>query len=146
LGIGDDYYDYGPDTSVPGGGNITGRPGDQWWDDDKFFKGRTPENIGLSDIVTRMPYLAHNLDVFYIRMSVCKQEAAEIRKWWEHKYSNLGTYRVWQDQCTSCVRQSLEFAGLTDSNALKPISFLEEIAEETHKCGSVSGQSVEVIK
>jgi len=147
IGIGVDFYDYGPDTDQPNGSNVFGRPGDQWWNDESFFPGYGPDDINLNDILGNLGDLAHGLDVFKIRMSVCSADADKIKQWWENIYANLGSYSVAGDQCTSCVRQGMDSAGVIDgSSALKSISFLKEMAKQTHKCGPNAGKLVEVTK
>ena len=63
---------------------------------------------------------------------VTKLQAKKIKKWWDKKCKNLGTYSLkpWTGQhCTSTVMESLEKAGVIGTGILGSISYETEIAD-----------------
>jgi len=131
IGIGDDFYDYGPNGP---GSNVFGRPGGPYWDGN--------QGNDLSDIVDRIDEIARDertgkkLDVITVEMAACKGKAQSLKGWWGDKYSNPGTYRVTGDQCTSTVCDSLRDNDLYDGGgALKPITFVKMMSKQVHRCG-----------
>ena len=126
-----------------------GIPGYQWWDDPARWNGNfTPDDIGLSDILGNISDLAQDggkaLDVFKIEIAVTADEAKHAKDFWRDKYSDLGTYRILGDQCTTTVMNSLDQAGIFNRPFLtfKPIGLLKSLKSARHTCGPSKGKPV----
>ena len=155
VGIEDEFYDYGPDNNnrrgiPPAKGNfLTGVPGYQWWDNPGRWDGDySADDIGLSDVLGNIADLASErdapLDVFKIEIAVSETEARDARAYWRALYSDLGTYSLLGDQCTTTVMKSLDRAGIFERSPLtfKPIGFLRSLESATHTCGPNKGRRV----
>lgn len=139
IGVGNDYYDYGPENGVGPISQFTGVPGSQWWAD------KTPGKVTLNDVKKNIGSLAHGLDAFEVKIAVCKPNADKVRKWWEDKYGDLGKYSIMGGQCTTCVERSLDAGDLFDQgHALKPITFLKKAGQLSHSCGPNQGSKVKI--
>ena len=149
MGVGSDYYDYGPAKPVKGLETV---PGSRWWDDPGKFpelQGDTGET-NLDDVLGKIENVAHDLDVFSIPICVCAPEAKAVREWWEAKYAKLGNYNVIGAQCTTTVKDSLNqglnkcFVHKVSGLVKKPITYLKNLKGVRHGCGSNKGKLVRI--
>jgi RHS repeat-associated protein len=154
IGIGDEYFDYGPEHGV-GCFGLGTDAGDQWWDSPGYPWPPTqtdplptdPSDIMLDDITSYIDHYAHGLDAFKIEICVSTQEADSVLDWWKDKYKSLGTYWVLGAQCTSTTCDSLE-TGLDQSanfeGGISPLGLLKDIGQTKHTCGSNKDKNVKI--
>ncbi len=160
LGIGNQFYDYGPGAPIKVLNAFTGVPGQPWWDDPAFGLWDpdvvdSSDDILLGDILSALPTVLSRepygpegepRDVFKIEIAVSPEAARALRDDWEARYHQLGTYRLLGDQCTSTVMKSLHRAGIHRRPFLTftPVSFLKSLARANHQCGPHKGQRARI--
>ena len=130
IGIGDDYYDFGP-TAGEGGFN---RPGGPYWDQMLGL----PEDIGLQDIVDNLSALAGNMIVVKLEFCACKETAEKARKYWRKLYSEKPTWGLGGKQCTNAVCHSL---GIIATGYKSPKAFLKKMKSYKSECGASKGSA-----
>lgn len=150
IAIGEEFYDYGPNTAEykdpntkdnphqnipdnnPKGNNpITGTPGAAWWD--QIVKDASSTITQLSDVdlsdVLSMIQTSIKQKVYKVEFTVSNHQAELIEKWWKDRYNNIGKYACipWSgEQCTTTVRISLEKAGVLKPSLVQtPGGFLD---------------------
>lgn len=107
--------------------------------------------MDLDDVVNNIgTYATPSLDVLSVELCVCSAESANIRKWWNSKYTSLGMYSVLKDHCTSTVHQSLassglDFTGFFPDFYMTPMSFLQDLRSRgKHTCGKNKGKRAKI--
>jgi len=122
IGVGDDYYDFGPNNFVdrnndshPDGGNHM--PGSPWLDNPQYWNTlgltdvpKSPSDIGIAYIRERIKNgdYAKGNDTITAELCICKAQSEQIRKWWDELYKNPPQYNVPGLHCSSAVACSLE--------------------------------------
>ena len=148
IGIGDDYYDFGPS-------NGQGSPGVPWWDDpnngywDGKPPGTTPADIDLDDIVDNINRLAPQATVA-VEFCACEATTKQIQDYWNRLYQSIsdGTQPDWKiggAQCTSTTCSSIN--GRPTSGLTSPNSFLfGQLSKYKNGCGQDKGKKANIKK
>ena len=136
IAIDGEYYDYGPD------GSAIESPGRPWWDLNAHPKAKYISDLNDKDVdrIRKQMALTTGSDVLgdasqsikETQVLVTKLQAEKIKRWWDNKYNDLGTYSLkpWVGQhCTSTVMESLQKAGVIGTGILGRISYETEIAD-----------------
>jgi len=125
IAIDGEYYDYGPK------GSAFESDGTPWWDKHArvdSYKG----DYGGKDLeaIRKLMEGGHLGDksqsIEEVQVLVTKLQAKKIKKWWDNKYANLGTYSLkpWAGQhCTSTVMESLHEAEVIGKGIIGKISY-----------------------
>jgi RHS repeat-associated protein len=108
IAVGNEYYDYGPKDGK--GTSLIGYKGQPWWDTMPKFSEFG--DADLDDILNNNEKI-HN-PAYSVTAEITSEQAEIITNYWEDRYAELGTYRFYDDQCTTTVRDSLREAGLID--------------------------------
>lgn len=161
IGVGNDYYDYGPGS---GGGPTA--PLEPWWDDPSVWGPGPGEDwespydfsgtgdINLDHVLDNLDYLSSGFGagpqrtVVKIEICICEDEADEARQYYEGLYQQIedGTAPLYSGvglNCTTAACNALgqNFAG--GPFGITPSEFLlQTIENQKHTCGSNEGENV----
>jgi RHS repeat-associated protein len=153
IGIGDDYYDYGPDPAV--GLDVTTTetalkpvPGAAWWDEKH---GGADDDASLSEIMQAINdgKIAKEQAVLKVEICACEEDAGGVREWWDDRYANMGDYSLAGNHCSSSVAKSIN-GGMNNCGrqqfiaGASPITLVGEMKKLKHTCGANKGSTAKV--
>lgn len=124
----DMFFDFGPGTDIINGkkvkvgqagvfslppgpinGLFSGVPGTQWWDNPhRFDNVSTASEIGVHQIMANIDRLADDYTVIRVPICVSRAHGALMSRYWTKAYTDMPTYRIPGNHCTSMVAQSFE--------------------------------------
>ncbi len=119
VGVGDEYWDYGPQPGE--GGNVFGSDGIPWWDSKASLDG----DASLSEVIDFTNSSGKSVSIF--SREVTPAQAGAVRSHWNKLYSDPGTYHFAGRQCTTAAAASLRNAGIGSFRALKPSSLANQL-------------------
>lgn len=152
ISIGNDFYDLGPNYSVPKRIELSGVAGgvQPWWARVEWWK-KWGLDTGRSEYQPAdFAMLKQNLNCFaesptvLISFCTCKEKAAQVEQYWKEIYQSMKNntspeYSFLGYNCSTSVWSSL---GLESGTAKAPESLLEKdemLAQLKNDCGSNSG-------
>lgn len=109
VAIADEYFDYGPAKAIEKSATRLSAEGGPYWDNPESWPGaRSTDEVNFLMVRATISSLAYEHTVLLVPVSISKEHAATIRKWWKNTYDTKPTYNIPGMHCTSSVIRSIE--------------------------------------